>query len=641
MKTRIRNFTWLALPLVLLFAAGAFAQVTTEIEVGYRFTSVDGNEDLYRTQIDEGEGFLIRSFTLFTPASTGLTDYLRVDGTDLGTGPSSALRVDTGREGLYRFRFGWRSMDAYSALPAYANPLLGQGITPGQHTWDRNRDLIDLDVEFLPNGKLSPFFGYSLFRNEGPGTTTYTLGGDDYVLSQDLDEKETELRIGTGFNLGYLYGSVTQGWRNLESDEVLTLASRGNNGATPILGVNPEAGHIVRDSSVDTETPFTTLFVTGDIRPNLKLVGSFMRSSAEADASDSEVAGGTFISFPLGRFFSGLTESIDARAKNDMWRGSARVESSFGKFDFMAGYRMENRELSGSALINTLFVDSITFGGVDRRNLEVILASESAIDRKVDVLEAAVSARNLGGFAFRVGASVTDYDFTIDPDIEEIVVPGNQGGDFSRKVNTIDGSLTFAKSLFSIGASMRFDDASRAVLRTDYTNRDRFRFRAAFHTPDNRLRLGFTGENTNVENTLDGGGFSADGRQWTADAEFAPADVIRFRGSYSILDAETRAVIRKPETFALDTWRNDEDGEVVEGGVALLLAPFSLDLSLSRYENEGTLPFNVDRWRMRTVYDIRANYGIAAEWSRDRYEEEPAYGQFAADRYGIFFRYRR
>jgi hypothetical protein len=639
---KTNNFTWLALAITLLAGTTAFAQVTTEIEAGYRVTSVDGNEDLYRTQIDEREGFIIRSFSVFTPQSTGLTDFLRVDASDFGAGPASSIRVDAGREGTYRLRVGWRSMDAFSALPAYANPLLGQGIIPGQHTWDRERTMFDVDLELLPNAKFSPFIGYSQFHNEGPGTTTYTLGGDDYLLRQNLDEKETELRIGTAFNLGRVYGSVTQGWRNLESDEVLSLARAGNNGTAPVLGTNPDASQIIRNSSLEADTPFTSLFVTGDVYKNTKLIGSYQRFSSEADGTDDEVAAGNFVSFALGRFFTGMNEFVDSRAKNETWRGSARVESTLlSKVDVMAGYRVEHRELSGSALINTLFIDSITFGGVDKRNLEEILEADSSIERDVDVLEAALSMRNLGPFAFRVSASVSDYDFTVDPDLEEIVVPGNQGGDFSRKVNTIDANASYSKSLFSIGASLRFDDASKAVLRTDYTNRDRFRLRAAFHTPNNKIRLAFTGENTNVENTLDGGGFSADGRQWSADAEFEPADVLRVRAGYSILDSESRARIRRPETFQIETWTNDEDGEVLEGGIALLLAPVSFDLNLSRYENEGTLPFSVDRWRMRTVYDIKANYGIAAEWSRDRYEEEPSYGRFDADRYGIFIRYRR
>lgn len=636
------NFTWLALAITLLLSASAFAQVTTEIEAGYRFTSVSGNENLYRTQIDEREGFVIRSFSVFTPQSTGLTDFLRVDATDIGVGPSSSVRVDTGREGAYRLRVGWRSMDAFSALPAYANPLLGQGIIPGQHTWDRDRTMFDVDLELLPSAKISPFIGYSQFRNEGPGTTTYTLGGDDYLLRQNLDEKETELRIGTGFNLGPVYGSVTQGWRSLESDEVLSLARAGNNGSAPILGTNPEASQIIRNSSLDADTPFTSIFINGDVLKNTKVIGSFQRFSSEADGTDDEVANGNFVSFALGRFFTGFNESVGSRAKNQTWRGSARVESTLlSKIDVMAGYRSEHRELTGSALINTLFLDSITFGGVDKRNLEEILEADSSIDRDVDVLEAALSMRNLGPFAFRVSASVADYDISVDPDLEEIVVPGNQSGDFSRKVNTIDANASYSKSLFTIGASARLDDANRAVLRTDYTTRDRYRVRASFHTPNNMVRLGFTGEETNVENDLDGGGFNADGRSWTIDAEAAPVNVLKVRASYSILDSESHARIIRPETFAVETWTNDEDGEVLEGGIALLLAPVSLDLNLSRYENEGTLPFSVDRWRMRTVYDFKTHYGLAAEWSRDRYEEEPAYGQFDADRYGIFFRYRR
>ncbi len=636
------NFTWIALAITLLATTSVFAQATTDIEAGYRFTSISGNNDLYRTQIDEREGVVVRSLTFFTPQSTRFTDYLRVDATDLGVGPSSALRIETGREGTYRLRVGWRSMDAFSALPAYANPLLSQGIIPGQHTWDRERTMFDVDLELMPESKITPFIGYSQFKNEGPGSTTYTLGGDDFLLNQDLDEKETELRIGTGFNVGPVYGSITQGWRNLESNEVLSLARAGNNGTAPILGTNPDASQIVRTSKLDADTPFTSIFLNGDVTKNTKLIGSYQRFSAEADGTDDEVASGNFVSFALGRFFTGLNEFVTSDAKNKTWRGSARVESTIlSKLDVMAGYRVEHRELSGSALINTLFIDSITFGGVDKRNLTEILEAESAIDRDVDVLEAAVSMRNLGPFAFRVSASVADYDITVDPDLEEIVVPGNQSGDFSRKVNTIDATASYTKSLFTLGASARFDDANRAVLRTDYTNRDRFRVRAAFHTPNNMFRVGFTGEDTNIENTLEGGGYSGDGRQWTIDTEVAPIEALHVRASYGILDSETSARIRRPETFEVETWTNDEDGKVLEGGIALLLSPISLDVNLSRYENEGTLPFTVDRWRTRAVYDFKTHYGVAAEWSRDRYDEETDYGQFDADRYGIFIRYRR
>src|ERR1043165_4978025 len=86
---------WLALPL-LAAAAAALAQTPpppTDVEGGYRHTNVDGNEDMYRTQINERSGFLLRAFAMQTvgePAS--IMDHFRIDANDLGTGPARGLR---------------------------------------------------------------------------------------------------------------------------------------------------------------------------------------------------------------------------------------------------------------------------------------------------------------------------------------------------------------------------------------------------------------------------------------------------------------------------------------------------------------------------------------------------------------------
>lgn len=179
------RFKALLLPLAL-FATTASAQVfPVEIEAGYRWTEVDGNEALYRSQINEQDGFVIRSLSFFSTSTA--FDHLRIDATDLGVGPASSVRVDAGKSGKYRVRLGYRSFDSFSALPAFANPLLGQGIIPGQHTYDRSRSMFDADVEFLPGGKITPFIGYSMARNSGPGTSTYTVGGDEFLLGSDLD----------------------------------------------------------------------------------------------------------------------------------------------------------------------------------------------------------------------------------------------------------------------------------------------------------------------------------------------------------------------------------------------------------------------------------------------------------------------
>src|ERR1043165_7505168 len=216
---------WLSLPL-LVAASAALAQVPVEIEAGYRSAHVSGNEDMSRTQVNEKSGFLIRAFTLQTVGNEGsLVDHFRIDGSDLGTRPAGALPPAAGATGKYRVRLGYRRTNFFSALPEHANPLLGQGIIPGQHTYDRNRQMLDVDVDFLSFAKISPFIGYSFNRYSGPGTTTYHLGQDEFLLGQNLTDVDHELRAGLGFNTSIFTGSITQGYRRFHDDESLLLTA--------------------------------------------------------------------------------------------------------------------------------------------------------------------------------------------------------------------------------------------------------------------------------------------------------------------------------------------------------------------------------------------------------------------------------
>jgi len=629
------------LPLLLIAATAGAQTIPVEVEIGYRWADVSGNENLYRTQINEREGFVLRSLSFFTSAKAA--DHFRVDATDLGATPAGALRVDAGRTGAYRLRLGYRAFDTFNSLPAFANPVLAQGITPGQHTWDRTRTMFDADLEFLSFGKLTPFVGYSWSRNEGPGTMTYFLGSDEFSLGSDLEETGREIRAGTSFSLGKVSGSVTQGWRSLKSTESLSLtqgAGAGNNPGS-ILGQPISATKITRNSKIDVDAPFTNAYVMADLTSRIKLIGDYVRLSADAQGDETEDSSGSFVSFEINRFFLGLNETSSSRAKNDTWRGSARAEVAItDTITFQSGYRSEHRELQGSGLVTSLYRDTLTLGGLDPRNVQEILFSENTLNRDEDVLSAILSARVIGPLSLRVGYSISNQDFNIAPDLAEIVVPGSQGGDFSRSVNTFDISATFSQPLFSIGASLRDDDADEAVLRTDFIDRNRVRLRANFHTPGNFLRAGLTADNTNQSSDRLESGFSAHARQYIADVEVAPIAPLRLRGSYSQFKADSIVVTRRPETFALDTSTYAEDGNSIEGGVGLLFAKASVDASVSRFENDGSIPFTMDRYRLRAGYDFVAHAGVVLEWSKDKYEETPAFGQYDAKRVGLYLRLR-
>ena len=635
---------WLFFPIVLLafVASGQTLPLGLELELGYRWTDVTGNDLLYRTQINERDGFVLRSLSYYTPGLGG-TDHFRVDASDLGASPAGTFRLETGKAGLYKVRFGYRSFDSFRAYPTIANPLLSQGIIPGQHTFDRNRTMFDADVEYLGFSKFTPFAGYSHGRNEGPGTTTYTLGGDDFLLGSDLDEKDTELRVGTGFNFGKVYGSVTQGWRTLSTRERLTLfqgSNSGNNGG-PVLGRDITAGGISRNAKTDVDAPFTNLYVIADLIPRTKLIGTFVAIGADADSEETESATGQFISFGASRFFTGFDETVASNAENNTWRGGLRAEVALREsVTLHARYEQESREIGGTALIDTLLSNTLTLGGITAGDFEELLRAKSALDREEDTYAIGLSARAIGPFSFRVEAKRSELGYEIAPDISEIVVPGNQGSNHERTVDTIELATTYARPLFLVGLTYRVDDGSRPILRTDFSDRNRLRLRASLWTPNRMFRFGFTGEKGSQENLREDIGFDADTRLYSGDVEFQPKKHIRFHGAYSRIDADSTIITRRPETFAPTVNEHFEKGESVEGGLGLLFDPFTVDASISRFQNEGTLPFEFERYRIRVTYDVFAKAGLAAEWSNDEYDENAVFGQYEATRYGIFLRLR-
>jgi hypothetical protein len=635
----------LAVALLLAPAAASGQAIPLDLELGYRFVDVEGNEDMYRSQINEREGLLLRSLTFSTGNVGGsFLDFLRVDAADLGIGPAGRFRLETGKSGMYRLRVEYRRMEFFSALPAFANPLLDRGIIPGQHTYDRDRHLLDAEVEILPNGVITPIVGYTLNRYDGPARTTYLVGTDEFRLASDLEDTEQEVRVGFGFRAGDFTGRIVQGWRQFKETERLTLApgeSAGNN-ETPILGRPQSLTDFDRVSRVRTNVPVTTAFVTGRFAGRVKIAAGYVRANSETQAAETEDLTGNLVSFQISRFFQGLSEPISSRARNEQWRGHGRIEVEVADgMDVTVGYTHRHRELDGFALISSLFLDTLTFAGQDPRDLERIIEANTALERTEKIFDAAFDVRNLGPLALRVGYEQTNQDVRVTPDPEEIVVPGGQGGAFDRKIRSWTASANFTKSGLTLGADYRHDSADDAIVRVDFIDRDRYRARAGWTFGD-RIRLSLNGEQVDVSNDDPGIGFDGRIRQYGGDLEVVPVKPLTLRFSASRFDAKSTIPIRQPQDLSVITSLHREDGTWLEGGAALALSRFRIEGAFGRLENEGSFPFTIDRARARAEFDWSAKLTSAVEWFKDEYSESAQHfgnlGAFEANRYGIFLR---
>ena len=634
--------------LIALTSSLAVGQtVPLDVTFGYRFVKVDGNGDEYRTQINDREGLLLRNVTFATSdfgGKTGLVDHFRFDASDLGAGPTGALRLEAGRSGLYNLRFSYRRAERFSALNDFANPLF-PAVIPGEHTINRVRNLFDTEIELFPGRAITPILGYTRNTYSGPGRTTYHVGQDEFRLASDVDDIDQEFRAGVAFDAGPVTGRFIQGWRQFRDMEKLTLApgEKNGNNSDPVLGVPVNLSDFNRTNAAKTNTPSTFALVTGRLGSRVKLIGSYQRASAEADTHESEGLTGNLISFEISRFFTGLTETASTESKATFWRGSGRAEIAISdSVDVTAGFARRHRYLDGFALVSTLYTNTVTFAGLDPPDILLLLQAQNAMDRTDDVFDVSLSARAVGPFALRAGWSQTRSDVTVTPDLSEIVVPGNQGGAFGRRVNTYSAGASYSVKGFTLGGDYQGERANAPIVRTDFIDRDRYRLRLAW-TEGDYLHVSVNGSQTDSSNNRSGIGYDGRMREYGGDLELTPVKPLHLRFSAGKYQARSTIPIRLPQDFTTGVSEQRESGLSLEGGIGLVFGGLTLDGSYARFQNKGSYPFTIDRARVSGEIPVTASLAFVGEWMRDKYNDVAQntgnLGKFDANRYGVYVRW--
>ncbi len=652
MRKAPRLLALAAVPVALLASAGALPGqgIPLDLEVGYRFVDVSGNEQEYRTQINDRQGFLLRSLDYTSEGALGrMLDYFHVDASDIGAGPAGQLRLQAGATDLYKLTFTWRETDLYSALPAFANPFLAEGVIPGQHTYNRTRNIYDATLELLPGKIVSPILQYTRNVYNGPGTTTYHLGGDEFRMNEQVNSVDELYRFGLGFNWGPVQGGFTQGWRYYRWQQVSTLVPGAGEGnvTRPILGQDVEADAIASVEENKVNTPVTNAWLTGSLFGRVKLVGSYMKADGSNETSYVEADAGNFVGFEIARFFSGLGETVNSRARTDYWRGSARAEIEIvPQLSISGGWVENSRTLTGQALISSLYLNTVTFAGVPTGDLLRQIDARTFVERQDVVFDASVNARMLGPFAVNAGWSQLQQDVVASSGAAGIVVPGADGGAFERTVNTYGGGASFSMWGVTLTGDYRHDDANQPIFRTDFINRDRYKFRGVWNFRD-FLKIGAVFSETDAEDDIVEIGYRAKVREFVADVELTLFDnMLTLRGAGGEFAVDREILIRVPQDFEIVPTRQEEFGHTWEGGLRFQWGPFSLDGAYLWMNNNGSIPFTFNRARALAEFFFIQELGLTLEWNLDQYEERVAFDQagplanYDANRYYVGLHWR-
>jgi hypothetical protein len=634
--------------LALCWAVTGDAQPTQfSLELGYQWVDVSGNEGMFRTQANEKQGLLLRSFSLTSfDSSTGskLYDRLQIDAADLGASPQGYFRLQAGLARTYNLSLLYRHSEIYSALVDFANPLLEDGVQLSQHTLDRNSDSVDLNVEFIPGGTLTPLFGYRWMQYRGPGTTTVHTGQDEFRLKSDFKETTQEVSGGVGFHFGTFAGSVVQGWRIFDSGEDARLVSGagGGNNAKPVLGRDITLSSYTRSTDSGGTFPMTNAYVSGMVTRGVRVVGSYTRADMDSDTQDSVAGAGSLASFKLARFYTGFTESVQARSESLNWRGELRVEwEPLDGLQLLAGYTKRHRDQDGWATFADMFANTVNFSGADPKTINTLLTANTAMQRDENVLEVKASTRNLGPVQLWGAYGSSKQDLTVTPDAAEIVVPGGQGGDFSREVKLYSAGATVAFSGLKLGLDWKKDDADQAIVRTDYLNQERWRARLSW-TAGSFLQLVGTAERIEAENPTAGIDRDATTKHWAGDLELTPLKDLAIRLGYGVYQADSTITIRQPQDFTLVPSVYSEDGTSKDVAASYRFGSGGVEAGFSKFENTGDMALTLDRTYVRADYDFTNEWGVLVQFEKRKYQEDLlSIADYDAKWYGFFLRWRQ
>jgi hypothetical protein len=206
--------------------------IVDSFETGYRFSSIGGSLDQYRSTVNYGDGVRLLSsfFTLNSKDGHGkFFDEIVLTTQGLGNDPYESATLRIQKNGLYRYDMSWRLNDYY-------NPGLRSDGQLGQHLLDTQYTTTDNDLTLFPQSNVKFFLGYSHGNQNGPAISTIQLfddRGNEFPLFENVRRVTNEYRIGNELRLFGIRFTWTHGWQDFKEDSnYLSGPNAGNNPAS-------------------------------------------------------------------------------------------------------------------------------------------------------------------------------------------------------------------------------------------------------------------------------------------------------------------------------------------------------------------------------------------------------------------------
>ena len=204
--------------------------VTNSFELGYRFASISGNEGLYRSDVNYGNGLRLLGSNLTIDSKEGhggLFDELLLNTLGLGNDPYEYVSLRIRKNRLYRYDMTWRQNQFFDP---------GVVVSGGEHLMNTTRILQDHDLTFLPDNRVVQFdIGYSRNTLTGPGLTTtqeFDTRSVAFPAFSNIRQQYNDYRAGAMVHFAGFTMNVRRTWEFFKQDTVDNLNGIEGSGIT-------------------------------------------------------------------------------------------------------------------------------------------------------------------------------------------------------------------------------------------------------------------------------------------------------------------------------------------------------------------------------------------------------------------------
>jgi hypothetical protein len=445
------------------------------IDLGWRFrTDVAGSMETYRSIVDLNEGPRLFGIDfMFQDPKRRLFDRLAARGSNWGD-PYNTAHVDAVKNGIYDFRFDYRNVLYYNALPSFANPFAPGGYNEQARDVHIRNSSFDLDL--FPGKRIVPYLSYDHNSQLGNGITTWVQDlANEYPVGTRFRDRTENYRGGVRFELNRFHLTVEQGGTTYKDDDSVSQnALITGNRTAPVFGQTLQLGSLQQAYGIRAHSIYNRALLTANPASWINIYGQFLYSQPKTDVNYADAATGNFAVINQLLFYGRQVDLATGSVSKPHVSGNAGFElRPWKRFRIVESW-MTNRfhdaafaNLTEYALLSATATGAPTLSSLPDRL--AVNYNQNQTDLFLDVTSK-ITLR--GGYRY-VWGDATTRSSPLDPN------GFFESGKLNRQV-AIAGFNVRPIEKFTVNADYEGSSTTHVYFRTSLYNFHRFRARARY-----------------------------------------------------------------------------------------------------------------------------------------------------------------